>query len=75
MFSAAADACDKGQSGVHALRAGVKKMTEDGGAEIGHRTMVDVLVPTILCADLPIPLGDLTAAPSPSPWYLRSACH
>ncbi len=52
LFSAAADACDKGQSGVHALRAGVEKMMEYGGAEVGHRTMVDALVPALdaLCA-------------------------
>lgn len=47
LFSAAADACDKGKSDAEALRAGVEKMMEYGGADVGHRTMVDALVPAL----------------------------
>ena len=47
LFSAAADARDKGSTGPYALRAGLLKMMEYGGAEPGHRTMVDALQPAL----------------------------
>jgi dihydroxyacetone kinase len=47
LFSAAGDASANGSQSVAALRAGLGKMMEYGGAEPGHRTMVDALMPAL----------------------------
>lgn len=47
LFSAAADASGRGVSPVAALREGLDRMMAYGGAERGHRTMVDALLPAL----------------------------
>lgn len=47
LFSAASDACGRGEAGAGALRSGALKMMEYGGADIGHRTMIDALLPAL----------------------------
>ncbi|MEE9322826.1 MAG: dihydroxyacetone kinase subunit DhaK, partial [Granulosicoccus sp.] len=47
LFSAAGDASRVGSNPVVALRAGLGRMMEYGGAELGHRTMVDALLPAL----------------------------
>nr|MBX2883102.1 dihydroxyacetone kinase subunit DhaK [Granulosicoccus sp.] len=47
LFSAAADASSTGASLPQALWAGLQKMQEYGGAEPGHRTMIDALSPAL----------------------------
>ncbi len=46
-FAAAADAADGGTGGPAALVAGLERMMEIGGAEPGHRTMIDALKPAL----------------------------
>ena len=47
LFAGAADAARDGADVVAALRAGLQRMMEYGGAEPGHRTMVDALHPAL----------------------------
>jgi len=47
LFSAAGDASRVGSSPAIALRSGLGRMMEYGGAELGHRTMVDALLPAL----------------------------
>ena len=47
LFAGAADAVRDGSDGVAALREGLARMMEYGGAEPGHRTMVDALAPAL----------------------------
>ncbi len=47
LFSASADASARGASAVTALREGLDQMMVYGGAEPGHRTMVDALLPAL----------------------------
>jgi ATP-dependent dihydroxyacetone kinase len=46
-FTAAGDASANGQDAVSALKAGLKRIQEVGGAEIGDRTMIDALSPAL----------------------------
>ncbi|MBG1232295.1 dihydroxyacetone kinase subunit DhaK [Aestuariivirga litoralis] len=46
-FSAAGDATSSGMSLTDALKAGLNRMQEIGGAQPGDRTMVDALVPAL----------------------------
>jgi ATP-dependent dihydroxyacetone kinase len=46
-FTAAGDASANGQDAVSALKAGLKRIQEVGGAEIGDRTMIDALAPAL----------------------------
>ena len=59
LFSAAGDAAEGGADGPAALRAGLGRMMEVGGAEPGHRTMIDALAPAL---DALAGGGDLGAA-------------
>ena len=47
LFSAAGDAAEGGADGPAALRAGLERMMEVGGAGPGHRTMIDALAPAL----------------------------
>ena len=47
LFSAAGDASANGLDAIKALRAGLDKMMEYGGAEPGHRTLIDALLPAL----------------------------
>ena len=58
LFHAAGDAAADGRAGAKALVAGTRRMMEHGGAERGHRTMVDALLPALEALDG----GDLGAA-------------
>ena len=51
-FSAASDAMGDGQDWQKALCAGLARVKEYGGADIGHRTMIDALSPALdaICA-------------------------
>ncbi|MFK8080565.1 MAG: dihydroxyacetone kinase subunit DhaK [Granulosicoccus sp.] len=49
MFSAASDASRAGAGDISALREGLTRMMNYGGAELGDRTMVDALVPALDC--------------------------
>ena len=54
LFAGAADAARDGAEANDALRAGLARMMEYGGAEPGHRTMVDALSPALdALPDLP----------------------
>ena len=46
-FTAAGDACASGRRPVEALRAGLDRMGEVGGAGLGDRTMIDALAPAL----------------------------
>lgn len=46
-FAAAGDAAASGRSGPHALRAGLDRVMQVGGARPGDRTMVDALAPAL----------------------------
>ncbi len=46
-FTAAADAASSGLSMVEALKEGLRRMQEIGGAQLGDRTMVDALKPAL----------------------------
>ncbi|WP_170603611.1 dihydroxyacetone kinase subunit DhaK [Ruegeria arenilitoris] len=46
-FNAAGDACARGASVQKALKEGLKRVSEVGGAQIGDRTMVDALAPAL----------------------------
>ncbi len=47
LFSAASEASRGGANALGSVRAGVQRMIEYGGAELGDRTMVDALVPAL----------------------------
>jgi ATP-dependent dihydroxyacetone kinase len=57
-FTAAGDASANGQDAVSALKAGLKRIQEVGGADIGDRTMIDALSPALDA----LPLGLEAAA-------------
>jgi len=46
-FSAVGDAASGGQTNVQALKAGLARVQEVGGAQLGDRTMVDSLTPAL----------------------------
>lgn len=46
-FSAAGEACAKGENVPSALRFGLQRVKEVGGAELGDRTMIDALAPAL----------------------------
>lgn len=46
-FAAAGDAAKSGASPVEALRAGLARVGEVGGAQVGDRTMIDALAPAL----------------------------
>ena len=46
-FNAAGDACAQGLPLVPALQAGLKRVSDVGGAQVGDRTMVDALSPAL----------------------------
>jgi dihydroxyacetone kinase len=46
-FAAAGDAASSGKSMVSAMKAGLDRMQEIGGARLGDRTMVDALKPAL----------------------------
>jgi len=46
-FNATGDACARGQSMADALRAGLDRVSEVGGAVAGDRTMIDALQPAL----------------------------
>jgi len=50
-FAAAGDAASGGQTMVDALKAGLGRMQEIGGAELGDRTMIDALSPALSVLD------------------------
>jgi dihydroxyacetone kinase len=56
---AASQACARGQGWPAALAEGAAKIREYGGAQVGHRTMLDAMVPAI---DVLVAGGDLRAA-------------
>ena len=47
MFTAAGDAASSGHALPEALRLGLRRMQEVGGARLGDRTMVDALLPAL----------------------------
>jgi ATP-dependent dihydroxyacetone kinase len=57
-FTAAGDASANGQDGVSALKAGLLRIQQVGGANIGDRTMIDALSPALDA----LPLGLEAAA-------------
>ncbi|MCH2094930.1 MAG: dihydroxyacetone kinase subunit DhaK [Rhodobacteraceae bacterium] len=46
-FNAAGDACANGASVHNALMAGLKRVSQVGGAKVGDRTMIDALAPAL----------------------------
>ncbi|HHI88723.1 MAG TPA: DAK2 domain-containing protein, partial [Hellea balneolensis] len=46
-FSAVGDASSSGKSMVDALKAGLNRVQEVGGAQLGDRTMIDALTPAL----------------------------
>ena len=46
-FSAAGDACASGHDAITALKAGLIRIQEVGGANLGDRTMIDALAPAL----------------------------
>ena len=46
-FSAVGDAASSGQSNVQALKSGLARVQEVGGATLGDRTMIDALTPAL----------------------------
>ena len=46
-FSAAGDACARGATVPQALRAGLDRVCDVGGARVGDRTMIDALTPAL----------------------------
>lgn len=56
-FNAAGDACAGGAPVERALKEGLKRVSEVGGAQIGDRTMIDALAPALDAMD-----GGLAAA-------------
>lgn len=46
-FSAVGDAASSGKSMVDALKSGLKRVQEVGGAQLGDRTMIDALTPAL----------------------------
>jgi dihydroxyacetone kinase len=50
-FNAAGDACANGQTVHQALREGLRRVSEVGGAQVGDRTMVDALAPALEALD------------------------
>ncbi|MDE0698852.1 MAG: dihydroxyacetone kinase subunit DhaK, partial [Boseongicola sp.] len=46
-FNAAGDACAGGATVEKALKEGLKRVTEVGGAQVGDRTMIDALAPAL----------------------------
>ncbi len=46
-FAAAGDASASGKSWIAALQAGLQRVMQVGGAEPGHRTMIDALAPAL----------------------------
>ena len=46
-FNAAGDACSSGASVPEALRRGMERVSEVGGASVGDRTMIDALSPAL----------------------------
>lgn len=46
-FAAAGDAVSNGHSPIDALRVGLARMQEIGGAQPGDRTMIDALLPAL----------------------------
>jgi len=46
-FSAAGEACSSGQAPISALRFGLNRIKEVGGAKLGDRTMIDALEPAL----------------------------
>lgn len=59
-FSAAGDASASGQDAVSSLKAGLGRVRQVGGAELGDRTMIDALSPALDA--LPAGLGAAAAA-------------
>lgn len=51
-FNAAGDACANGQTVHQALREGLRRVSEVGGAQVGDRTMVDALAPALEALEL-----------------------
>lgn len=54
-FAAAGDAASSGQSMSDALKAGLSRLQEIGGASVGDRTMVDALSPALHALDEGLP--------------------
>ena len=50
-FGATGDACANGQATFAALRQGLKRISEVGGAQVGDRTMIDALDPALKAID------------------------
>ncbi|GAB4395024.1 MAG: dihydroxyacetone kinase subunit DhaK [Kiloniellaceae bacterium] len=50
-FNAAGDACANGQTVHQALREGLRRVSEVGGAQVGDRTMIDALAPALEALD------------------------
>lgn len=50
-FTAAGDAASSGQPMVAALKEGLKRMQQIGGADLGDRTMIDALAPALDALD------------------------
>jgi dihydroxyacetone kinase len=46
-FAAAGDASASGKDWISALQAGLQRVMQVGGAEPGHRTMIDALAPAL----------------------------
>ena len=59
-FTAAGDASANGQDVVGALKAGLRRIQQVGGAELGDRTMIDALAPAL--DGLPLGLDKAAAA-------------
>ncbi|QHQ36235.1 dihydroxyacetone kinase subunit DhaK [Algicella marina] len=60
-FAAAGDAAASGQSLVNAMRAGMARMQEIGGARPGDRTMIDALSPALDALEQGIPAAAAAA--------------
>lgn len=62
MFAAAGDAGRDGAGWLDALKLGLKRMSEVGGASLGDRTMIDALDPALAALKLSNSLGEAASA-------------
>jgi len=60
-FSAVGEAFASGSRPSSAFRAGLKRISEVGGAQLGDRTMIDSLSPALECMDAGLPEAALAA--------------
>ena len=60
-FAAAGDAASSGLTMTEALKAGLNRMSQIGGAQLGDRTMIDALQPALAALDQGLPAAAAAA--------------